>query len=152
MNRAAQTSKMALVALQALTLAIWIEPSVTAKWIYRGCDYPIFGWPLPYRAFSEVSSLEWFVDWPNFALDMAIYAIVALLPVILVRALFKKSLKILNIIFFAMLACEVAMISIGVYAGVNHSTDIARLHQHESLHFDGFWIGRGGDYGTCRAA
>jgi hypothetical protein len=141
---------VALLPLQSIILAIWLEGIWTAKWVYPHCDYPLFGWPLPNREFSEVSSLEWFVDWQNYAVDIIVYAVISVIFVCIFREVFYRFRKSLNAIFFAMLA--IIIISIFFGANLYHPISIETLYRHERLQMVGMSHGGIGNYGTCSDA
>ena len=102
LSRLRRLGRYTLFLLQGLALALWVEGLVTMKWQYRGCFVPVYGWPLPNRRFSEVSSLEYAVDWQAYAFDLAIYATIILVALVALRFLLRGHWKFVSVVLTVM--------------------------------------------------
>jgi len=142
-------SRGILMLAQSAALAVWLEGMFTLKWIYLGCNYPVYGWPKPYRAYSECCSLEWNIDWGAYAFDMVVYFFIAATIVFALRRLLHKQLWRFNFVFWILivLAAAGAVFQLPLY----HQTDFKRLYPAHQLRPAGLALWGSGS-GTCPSA
>lgn len=101
--RSKRLGGQAILVLQTLALALWLEAIVTLRWIYPGCFVPVFGWPLPNRTYSECCSLEWAVDWRAFLIDLSVYVFIAGALVVLLRLALRGHWKFVSPVLWVLL-------------------------------------------------
>jgi hypothetical protein len=97
-----------VTALQVASLAYWLETAFTQQWVYPDCIYPLFGWPRPYRAYSECCSLEWNIDRSAYAFDLAVYCLIAGALILAARWILGRHKKWLHLPFGVLIASATA--------------------------------------------
>lgn len=114
-------------------------------WTYPDCNFPIFGWPWPYRAYSECCSLEWNVDWAAYAFDMAVHLLIAVAILAILRRLFRAYCWQLNAVLWLLIvtAATWALFQWPMY----HPTNLATVYPMDQLRAAG--LVRSSGYGTC---
>lgn len=105
-----------VILLLSMASAVWLESIFTMKWVYANCSFPMFGWPLPNRHFSECCSLEWGVDWKAYLVDLSLYFLLSLCLVVGLRVGLRKWWKWTALPFaFALIASPLPLIGMTMW-------------------------------------